>query len=296
MKNYIIIHLMPYEIDWFEWQAKQLKIGGVYFGKFTDEVVVDVTLNLNLVDWDNSQLPKQFFIDKFNNIIKTCFDWCEVIFDINEDNTCLGVNDKRRDSIRKYNDAENFIYLDCDLIFKPETLKALIDASKIVSNDYYIISPQIPKLWDSSWNILVNNYYINDPWDNETFIDPYSIIQRDFGEFVMKPIEGFKFGGGWFNLISSNLLKLTNIPDSFGSYGPDDTYVMLCSFILKHSKENIQQFVVDNLVVSENHKYRINNYENYLKLLNNRQEARKQSEENLYIEVENFKNKILKNV
>ena len=27
MTTQIIVHLLPHEIDWFEWQAKQLKIG-----------------------------------------------------------------------------------------------------------------------------------------------------------------------------------------------------------------------------------------------------------------------------
>jgi hypothetical protein len=287
---------MPYEIDWFEWQAKQLKIGSGYFDT-NDNVVIDVTLNLNLVDWENSNIPKQFFIDKFNNILKICFDWCETISDINDNGTCLGVNDKRRNSIRNYQDAKNYIYLDCDLIFKPEILKILIDASKVVSNEYYIISPQIPKLWDSSWDVLVNNYHINDPWDNKTFINPYSVITRNYGELTLREVPSFKLGGGWFNLISANLLKTIDLPDSFGPYGPDDTYIMLCSFLMKTAKKDVQQFVLDNMVVSENHKYRINNYENHLVLLNNRVKDREKSETNLYNEVENFKNKIgFKNV
>ena len=65
MITQVVIHLMPYEIDWFEWQAKQLKIGSYYI---EDKVIIDVTLNLNLVNWNNSQIPKQYFIDKFNQI------------------------------------------------------------------------------------------------------------------------------------------------------------------------------------------------------------------------------------
>ena len=98
MITQIIIHLLPHEIDWFEWQAKQLKIGSVYI---EDKVVIDVTLNLNLTNWDESHIPKQYFIDKFNQI-KQYFDWCETLFEINQDNTCLGIDDKRRNSIRKW--------------------------------------------------------------------------------------------------------------------------------------------------------------------------------------------------
>ena len=159
MVTQVIIHLMPYEIDWFEWQAKQLKIGSCYI---EDKVIIDVTLNLNLVNWDNSQISKQYFIDKFNQI-NQYFDWCETIFEINDNNTCLGIDDKRRTSIRNYT-PDNFIYLDCDLIFKPETLALLINGAKQIKDDYYIISPQTPKLWDWTWDVLVNNTYLNEQY------------------------------------------------------------------------------------------------------------------------------------
>ena len=292
MKNYVVVHIMPYEIDWFEWQAKQLKVGSVCFKDSDDEVIIDATLNLNLVDWEKSQIPKQFFIDKFESIMTTCFDWCETISDINQDRTCLGVDDKRRNSIRNTNDADNFIYLDCDVVFKPETLKVLIDASKVVNTEYYIISPQIPKLWDSSWDVLVNDYNLNDPWDNKTFVDPYSLLVQNYGQYQLKQIPVFKFGGGWFNLLSSSLLKVTDIPDSFGSYGSDDTYVMLCSTAMRNAQKDVSQFVVDNLVVAENHRYRVDNYAKYLLLLNNRIGDKEKAEVNLHSEVANFINKM----
>jgi hypothetical protein len=30
MTTQIVIHLLPHEIDWFEWQSKQLKAGSIY--------------------------------------------------------------------------------------------------------------------------------------------------------------------------------------------------------------------------------------------------------------------------
>jgi len=287
MTTQIIIHLMPHEIDWFEWQSKQLKAGSCYI---EDKVVIDVTLNLNLVDWKNSQIPKQYFIDKFHQI-KQLFDWCEIIFEANDNNTCLGIDDKRRNSIRKYN-PDNFVYLDCDLIFKPETLALLISSAKTINDDYYIISPQTPKLWDYTWDVLVNNIYLNQQYGFEKTIDSYSILNTDYGEISLSPINVFKFGGGWFNLISAKLLKFTNIPDSFGPYGIDDTYVMYCCDIMRQKQLNPQQYVVNNLVVAENYKYRDNPYSQYLKIINKKDEYRTQAENNFGIELSNFNNKI----
>ena len=287
MITQIIIHLLPHEIDWFEWQAKQLKIGSVYI---EDKVVIDVTLNLNLTNWDESYIPKQYFIDKFNQI-KQYFDWCETLFEINQDNTCLGIDDKRRNSIRKYT-PDNFIYLDCDIIFKPETLALLINSSKNVKDDYYIISPQTPKLWDFTWDVLVNSVYSNQHYGFEKTIDPYSILNSDYGDVSLSPINVFKFGGGWFNLISTKLLQFTDIPNSFGPYGIDDTYVMYCCDIMKQKGYQVQQYVLDNLVVAENYKYRFNPYSQYLKIIDKKDEFKIKAENNFQVELNKFYNKI----
>jgi hypothetical protein len=287
MITQIIIHLLPHEIDWFEWQAKQLKIGSVYI---EDKVVIDVTLNLNLINWDESYIPKQYFIDKFNQI-KQYFNWCETIFETNQDNTCLGIDDKRRSSIRKYT-PDNFVYLDSDIIFKPETLALLINGAKQIDDKYYIISPQIPKLWDRTWDVLTNKKYINEQYGYEKQIDPYSILTTDYGDISLSTINVFKFGGGWFNLISSELLKFTDIPDSFGPYGIDDTYVMYCCDIMKQKGTNVQQYVVDNLVVAENYKLRNNPYSKYLKTIDKKDEYKKQAEDNFQIELNKFYNRL----
>ena len=50
MKTQIVVHLLPHELDYFEWQTKQFKIGSDYIDK-NDKIIIDVTLNLNLVNW-----------------------------------------------------------------------------------------------------------------------------------------------------------------------------------------------------------------------------------------------------
>jgi hypothetical protein len=289
MTTQIVIHLLPHEIDWFEWQSKQFKLGSYYI---SDTVIIDVTLNLNLTDWSKSQLPKQFFLDKFNQIEKL-WDWCETQFIIDEKNKCLGCDDKRREAIRS-TVADNILYLDSDLLFKSELLSYIIEAAKTINHEYYIISPQTVRMWDTSWDIITNKHFLTTPACMETYYanDPYSIIYDNYGEINLTPINQFKFGGGWFNLLSTKLLKLTDIPDSFGPYGIDDLYVMLCCDLMKQKKYNIQQYVLENMVVIENFKYRWNPYQNYLYSINKQNEFRKQAENNLNKEIENFINKI----
>ena len=285
MTTQIIIHLLPHEIDWFEWQSKQFKLGSYYIN---DTVIIDVTLNLNLIDWSKSQLPKQFFIDKFNQI-ETLWDWAQTQFTVDEENKCLGCDDKRRESIRSTT-ADNILYLDSDLLFKPELLSYIIESAKLVEQEYYIISPQTVRMWDESWDVITNKQYLSTPANMETYYanDPFEIIMHEHSDVNLKPINQFKFGGGWFNLLSTKLLKLTDIPDSFGPYGIDDLYVMICCDIMKQKGYDVQQYVLENTVVIENFKYRWNSYKNYLYLINKQDEYRQQAESNIQNEIQNF--------
>jgi hypothetical protein len=291
MLTQIVVHLLPHEIDWFEWQSKQFKIGSIFLSN-NDKIIIDVTLNLNLVDWNKSQIPKQFFIDKFNQIEKL-WDWTDTNFEISENNECIGCDDKRRDSIRK-STSDNILYLDSDIIFKPEQLYFSLETAKIISNKYYIISPQIVKMWDNTWDVLVNEKYINDlpSGENYSTYDPYKSSNEYLGSTSANEIKGFKFGGGWFNLISTNLLKLTDIPDSFGPYGIDDLYVMICCDVMKSKNYDVAQYVLENNIVIENIKYRLEPYKKFLYLIDKQAEFRTQAENNLQLEINNFINKI----
>ena len=109
MKTQIVAHLLPHELDWFEWQSKQFKLGSYYI---SDKVIIDVTLNLNLTDWSKSQLPKQFFIDKFNQI-KTLWDWAKTQFIIDEENKKKNLEDKqKKENIKKVRTSKKGDVLD----------------------------------------------------------------------------------------------------------------------------------------------------------------------------------------
>lgn len=289
MTTQIVVHLLPHEIDWFEWQSKQFKLGSK---NVISDIIIDVTLNLNLIDWEKSSIPKKFYTDKFE-CIKSLWDWAETKFDVNEDGSCLGCDDKRRSSIRE-SKSDNILYLDSDVIFHTETLTYLVYAAKNVTEDYYIISPQTVRMWDSTWDVLTNSKYLSQPANMETYYsnDPFEVIASNLDEISLKKIDVFKFGGGWCNLISTKLLKLTDIPDSFGPYGIDDLYVMKCCDIMKHRGINVNQYVLDGLVVIENFKYRKNIHKDFLYLIDRQTEFRQVAESSLHMELNNFNNRI----
>lgn len=289
MKTQIVVHLLPHEIDWFEWQSKQLKIGSKYLNT-NDSIIIDVTLNLNLVDWKNSVINKNFFIEKFKNIEKL-WNWSITNFIVDDIGECMGCDDKRRDSIRN-SSADNILYLDADLIFNSELLYYIIESAKQIKSQYYIISPQITKMWDNSWDELVNDKYVNKEPDLQLYYerDPFYEIQCD--DVSLYQVQQFKFGGGWFNLLSTNLLKFTDIPDSFGPYGIDDLYVMLCCELMRKNNYDIQQYALKNAIVIENYKYRNTSYDKFIKKFDMQDKFRSDAQSNLDSEIQKFIKKL----
>ena len=267
---HIILHCLPREIDELERIVNHLKRSS-HFLSPDDEVILDFTLNLSdkLTDWETSQLPKEFFADKFELMKQRC-DWTSKnIFEINDSNRCLGINDKRRNRIRE-NNPKNFMYLDTDVYFSMFNLSYIFRALEQINNEYYILNSQLLRLWDSSWNMISNERYIPMGYDSKIWLkyDPFKLDSEVFehsSTIGIKELNGFKFGGGWFNVFSANLLKEIDIPDSLSSYGLDDTFVEEGCRMMQQKGYDIKQYTLDNMLVCENRKYRdLNPYVDYI--------------------------------
>jgi hypothetical protein len=286
----IIIHLLPNEIDWFEQISILLKRNSVYFNiEEKDKIQVNVTLNLNssIVDWDNTKIPKQYFIDKFEEI-KKYYDWgCELLFDVDENEIIKGVNDKRRHAIENYKEVDTFIYVDNDIFFNDFALATIYQSILEVSqkHDHYIITPQVIKR-DTSWDVITHENFLDKEYHYCTKYDHFNSLIDGSNEYRLVETPNIKFGGGWLNAFSGKLLRYIKIPYSFGSYGLDDTFIMECSKLLKN-KLSISQFVIEGLIVTENYKYREKIIDKYIEL--------KFNKETSYINIDdNFINEINK--
>ena len=283
---HIILHCLPREIDELERIVNHLKRSSHFLGK-DDEVILDFTLNLSdkLTDWETSQLPKEFFADKFDMMKQKC-DWTSKnIFEINDGNRCLGINDKRRNSIRE-NNPKNFMYLDTDVYFSMFNLSYLFRALEQINNEYYILNSQLLRLWDSSWNMISNDRYIPMGYDSKIWLkyDPFKLDSEVFeysSTIGIKELNGFKFGGGWFNVFSANLLKEIDIPDSLSSYGLDDTFVEEGCRMMQQKGYDIKHYTLDNMLVCENRRYRdLNPYVNFITDKTNSDEFRQAYRDN----------------
>ena len=285
MKVVISIFCLPYEIDELENTLNQLKKASYYIDNKV-EYVLDVTMTVSdrMVNWDKSSLPKKYFIDKFTKL-ETQSDWCQNEFKTSD--ILLGCVSQRRESLNNHKDADYFIWLDCDIIFDERTLSymQMVMSSTSKEHEHSIITPELVRIWDNSWDILVNEQFIDKSFEYNQTNDPYkdSGIKGDISiETVLNtnsPQSRFKFAGGWFTCISGALLRRIGIPEEFGHYGYEDTFVMVGSEKLMRTTDiQITQFKIKNLVVCENYKYRDNNhYLNGLSAYNRREEFTKKA-------------------
>lgn len=296
MQIVISIFALPYEIDELEKTLFQLKKCVEYTPK-NIEWVLDVTLCVSdqMTNWKKSTLPKSFFNDKMLRLISQV-DWCTKYIQTSEDS--LGCISHRRNGIKKFKEADYFIWLDTDIIFEETTLAYIENAIQSTSENYpySIITPEIVRVWDKSWDCLVNENFIDKPLDYQKTNNPYKDcgVKGDISvESVFVDIKGqpeFKFAGGWFTCLSAELLRKIGLPESFAPYGPDDTFIMHASHILSR-KINIQQFKIKNLVVCENYKYRnFFEYQEHLSMIDRRDEFRNICNENFKKELEKFNN------
>jgi len=269
---HIISHCLPREIDDFDRMLDHLH-RSAHFLEEGDEVVLDATLNLSdkLTNWEESNIPKEFFLAKWEMMERKA-DWTHKnIFDVVDDNSVLGCNDKRRNSIRKYADTtSHFTYMDCDIFFPMFMLSYIFRSLEQIDSKYHIVNPQILKLWDESWDVISNDRWLHYGFDSFIWksYDHYGLDKECFDyldEVGIKPIPTIKFGGGLFCTFSSNLLSLVDIPDTFPGYGLDDTFVATCCQYMLANGYPIQQYLLENIIVMENKKYKFENP--YVKLL-----------------------------
>lgn len=297
MKIVISIFSLPYEIDELENTLTQLRKASYYLSG-NNEWELDVSLGLSdtLVNWKNSRIPKEYFIERFVNLAKT-IDWCKGNFYVSSDdiNGCVS---QRRYSLNKHSDADYFIWLDTDIIFDERTLSYLessIDATKNIT-PYSIITPEIVKVWDTTWDCLVNENFLDKPLNYQKTNDPYkdSGIKGDISiesiDNSDSPQSRFKFAGGWMTCLSGELVRKIGVPDGLGHYGYEDTFIMIVSELLQRSGTiNIQQYKIKNLVVCENYKYRDNSfYKSFLSVNDKRQEYLEISEKFAETEIYNL--------
>lgn len=291
----IVIHSLPQEIDQLELTLIQLKKSSTHIEGTSSKYIVEVLLNLNLVHWEKSQIPKDFFIDKFDELENLTQSWAITNFVVCDENKILGEMDVKRYSM--HNNIENvtsFLWVDCDIIFTDGILSNFYAANEHLKDkqDYYIVTPEIAKCWDYTWDAITNVKYLDEKGDHNTYFgrDPFTVWSIE--PRVLEGIRAFKFASGWFTLISKKFLEKVTIPKELGSYGLEDTYLMNCAYLMVENNLPVAQYKITNEIVAENYKFKPSSFNDYLSIINRKEEFTKISQDAFKPCIKEFENKL----
>jgi hypothetical protein len=300
MKKIVITSfIMPHELDDLERVLVDLNKTSKYVDGNNYEFYVSFSVSDYLFDWENSKIDKQFFIDRFNSL-KSLTDWAgKSTFQIRDE--IMGAFQCKRYAHLECKDATHFIWLDTDICFDDKILyymEASIDRLKETDTktDKYFITPEIVKYWDTTWDCLVNENYINKELDycktNNPFAESGQVGDVELLT-VLNNVPGqpvTKFGAGWFTLLSKPLLDRIPLPESMGAYGPDDTFLMWAIEKLNQNGEGIYQFKLKNYIVCENYIYRNRaHYDSIIKRIDRKEEFKTQAYSVFQNEINNIK-------
>ena len=240
---------MPWEVDYALLQFMQLKKASQHLN---DDIYFHIGLNLSshIINWDESKLPKEFFINKFNAALKM-LDWAkEVNVTIYEGDELWGHLDLEK--VQMDPKIDYYMSICPDMWFHEYALFYIIESAKQVKDKHFIITPEIHKLWDCTWDELVNENYQNISYSDWNKSDIFEIQSRILGEPTLQQTTRFKYAG-WFDLYSKDFMELIPIPDDWKGYGPWDYYSMLISEMAVKNGVDIKEYVLRNQIIFEYH-------------------------------------------
>jgi len=296
MKKIVITSfVMPHELDDLERVLIDLNKASKFIDGNNYEFYISFSVSDYLFDWENSKIDKQFFIDRFNSL-KPLTDWAaNSTYQIRDE--IIGAFQTKRYAHIECKDATHFIWLDTDICFDERILFYMENAINVLKEekiDKYFVTPEIVKYWDTTWDCLVNEKFINKELDYCKNCNPF-VDSGEHGdvsiETVVNNVPGqpkTKFGAGWFTLLSKPLLDKIPLPESMGAYGPDDTFLMWAIEKLNNQKMDwIYQFKLKNYVICENYVYRNRkHYDTIINRIDRKEEFKKQAYNNFQTELD----------
>lgn len=246
-KTLIVTHVMPLELEMFERFISYYTNTFKYLDPSKDSITLYASLNLNpeLTDWDASELKQQYFIDRFTKAMEGIPSYLQIVID----DSLWGTTQQKREVIKM--DYDYFIFVDPDIAVHEQLLKVQLMAAERLSGPF-VLSPNIPRWWDSSWDYIVHPEFKNEEFSQ--FKD-LSLWDKTFNQKIdgvdLRLIKAFKFGCGMHTLYSKEFWDLIGIPEEFGGYGSEDTFAMNAALIARHAGKDVRQYVLDGIYITE---------------------------------------------
>jgi len=242
---------MPYEIDYALLSYAQLKKSRYHIPDDV-EIEIDTVMNCSnyLIDWDKTRLPKEFFTQKFNDLEILLKDY-KVNSKIYEGDECYGLLDMQRDS---YCDADYYINITPDMYFSEHLLALMIESTKVIKNKYYVVTPEIHKMWDHTWDEITNQRYMDVPYAEWNSTDVYDIrhhMKTDDAEVRLEPTQRSKWAW-WLDLYNKAFYEdFAPVQDDWFGYGPWDWWSLMLTEHAKEKGVDFQEYVLRGQTIFE---------------------------------------------
>ena len=249
----ITYHIMPWEIDYTLLTFQQLKKSKYYLSEDVN-ITINSALNLSsfLINWEESKLPKEYFIEKYKTLSILLKDYNHIPF-IYEGNELWGHLDLQRNVI--VNESDYYISICPDMYFSEHLLSYLIAGAQSIKNKYFVLTPQICRMWDESWEILTHDKYkIGPHYGWEKTVDIYDVdnfLHTNNEDVGITPINQNKWAG-WFDLYNKEFYEnLVKIPEDWHGYGAWDAYGLVIAHFSKQYGYDFQQYRLDGQIIFE---------------------------------------------
>lgn len=242
---------MPWELDDASQTFNKIALSKRYLNP-EDTVFIETCLNLSsyIIDWKQSQISKQFFIDKYKYINNHLNEYTHKT-NIYDGNQLYGHLDFQRELIEP--NIDYYISICPDIYFHHHNLCYLIESAKQINDNYFLITLEIPKLWDSTWDVSTNRVFQNDNynnWDRQNINEIIFKLENIKEEPYLEKLNTIKFAG-WFDLFNKNFYeKLVPCQEDWHGYGPWDYFsTNVCNIAKKNFNLDINQYILRNQVI-----------------------------------------------
>jgi len=248
----IIYHMMPWEIDYALLSFTQLKKSKYHLSEDVN-VIIDSVLNLSSynINWEESKLPKEYFIEKYNTISMLLCDYNHNK-KIYEGDNLYGHLNLQRECIE--DEIDYYIGMCPDMYFSEYLLHYLIESAKQITNKYFVITPQICKFWDNSWDIITNSQYLdikNEDWYKSDVFDVDYNNKHNQQDISLKSLNDNKFAG-WFDLYNKAFYEeLCPSQEDWEGYGGWDLYSLITINYIKQYGVDFMQYNLQGETIFE---------------------------------------------
>jgi hypothetical protein len=248
----VLLHFMGWEIDYALLAFTQLKKSHYYIDKEYANVKIEAVLNCSShhIDWDKTSLPKKLFIDKFNTLgaLLCDYDYKPVI--INEGQ--YGIITAQKDSYEA--DVDYYINLTQDFYFGETLLSTMIESTKHIKNKYFVVTPEITKKWDHTWDEITSPDYMSIPYTDWDKVDIFDVRNKSKAAdqiFSLYPTQRSKWAQ-WLDLYNKAFYEdFAPIQDGMKGYGAWDLYTLHLTEYAKSKGADFQEYLIRGQVIGE---------------------------------------------